>query len=67
MPVEGFKTLTISDDVYELLDQIYQRRRLTRKVRSRSQIVEEAILAYVRSHAPDLFAEWLKKQAEKQS
>jgi predicted CopG family antitoxin len=67
LPVDGFKTLTISEDVYELLDQLYMRRRLSRKAKSRSQIVEEAILAYARAHAPDLYTEWLKRQTEKAS
>jgi len=67
LPVDGFKTLTISEDVYELLEQLYMRRRLSRKAKSRSQIVEEAILAYARAHAPDLYAEWIKRQTEREA
>lgn len=65
MPTNGYKTITVSTEVYDLIERIYRKRKPYGRVRSRTQIVEEAILEYAKRKYPDLFAEYVTKMSEK--
>ena len=50
MPQEGFKSVTISEEIYNLAKQVYLKYKSNlrkRRIRSVAHLVEEAILDYI--------------------
>ena len=51
MPKKGFKAITVSEDIYKLAEEIvkkYRRRLDEKRIRSMTQLIEDALIYYVK-------------------
>jgi len=64
-PREGFKSVTISEDVYELIKRILEREKKTLKrgrIKTASQLVEEAVIEYAETHCKDILEKLVRER-----
>ena len=65
MPVKGYRTVTIAEEVYNLAREICEReRRKLRlmRIRSVSQLVEAAVVEFAERHFPRILREYVGEE-----
>jgi len=65
MPAKGFKAITVREKVYELAKRIIEEdsKRLESRHRNVSELIEAAVVWYVKQNYPELY-ERIKKELE---
>ncbi len=64
MPTEGYKSVTISEDVYKLVKKFYQKKKgylRLKRIRSMSQLVEDILLEYIEKNYPEEYKKLLEE------
>jgi len=65
MPAKGFKAITVREKVYELARRIIEEdsKRLESKHRNVAELIESAVVWYIKQNYPDLY-EKIRKELE---
>jgi len=65
MPAKGFKAITVREKVYELAKRIIEEdsKRIESKHRNVAELIESAVVWYVKQNYPDLY-EKIRKELE---